>query len=147
MELADLESGGIPSTERARTCLADWPDTFRMLSANAPSPLYTNALLRQDAKTSFELALLVPVVLLGCDSQEESTSFTRLGPDPWPEEGFQMPPEESLKPGSLIIKPANMTSFYDHPCEAGYTAMGRSTDSTPWHLLFRRHMRMVALRY
>jgi mannose-6-phosphate isomerase-like protein (cupin superfamily) len=42
-----------------------------------------------------------------------------------PVESFELPPQERLKPGSLIIKPANMTSFYDHPGEAGYLAMGK----------------------
>jgi mannose-6-phosphate isomerase-like protein (cupin superfamily) len=64
------------------------------------------------------------MILLGCDSQETSKPFTRLGPDPLPKESFEKPPVEPLEPGSLVIKPANMTSFYDHPGEAGYFAMG-----------------------
>lgn len=80
--------------------------------------------MRLTTKELFKLALLAPVILLGCDTQEASSPFTRLGPDPLPGESFEIPPEEPIKPGSLIIKLANMTSFYDHPGEAGYLAIG-----------------------
>ena len=69
-------------------------------------------------------ALLAPLLLVACDAQQQGGSFTRLGPDPLPEESFEKPPEKLLEPGSFIIKPENMTSFYDHPGEAGYFAFG-----------------------
>lgn len=72
----------------------------------------------------FGPALVAPLLLIACDSHDPARTFTRLGLDPLPKESFEKPPEEPLAPGSLVIKPANMTSFYDHPGEAGYFAFG-----------------------
>lgn len=72
----------------------------------------------------FGPALLAPLLLIACDSQDPERAFTKFAPDPLPEESFEKPPREPLEPGSLVIKPANMTSFYDHPGEAGYFAFG-----------------------
>jgi len=79
--------------------------------------------MQKKGKALFKLAF-VPTLLFGCDLQEASAPFTQLAPTPMPKESYEKPPEEPLESGSLIIKPANMTSFYDHPGEAGYLAMG-----------------------
>jgi mannose-6-phosphate isomerase-like protein (cupin superfamily) len=74
--------------------------------------------------------LLATLGISACDpgatqgEQPASVAFVRLGPDPLPDESFEYAPAASLPPGSFIIKPENMSSFYDHPGEAGYFAFG-----------------------
>ena len=77
---------------------------------------------------SARLGLWVLAALLaGCgkdDGRESTAGYARLGFDPLPDESFEQPPDVPLPPGSLTIKPENMTRFYDHPGEAGFFAMG-----------------------
>lgn len=67
------------------------------------------------------LALFICAV--GCD-QQTPQAFVKLGPEVPPAESYERPPEVALEPGSYLIKPENMTSFYDVPGEAGYFAFG-----------------------
>lgn len=66
----------------------------------------------------------VAVCMAACGAREEETHFVKLGPEPLPSESFERPPATAPQPGALLIYPENMTSFYDHPGEAGYFAFG-----------------------
>jgi mannose-6-phosphate isomerase-like protein (cupin superfamily) len=70
------------------------------------------------------ILVLAAVYVTACGVRDEEPHFVRLGPDPLPDESFEKPPEKPLQPGSLLIYPENMTSFYDHPGEAGFFAFG-----------------------
>jgi mannose-6-phosphate isomerase-like protein (cupin superfamily) len=67
----------------------------------------------------------IAICVAACGTRDEDEHFVRLGPETLPEESFEKPPEKPLQPGSLIIYPENMTSFYDHPGEAGFFAFGK----------------------
>ena len=71
------------------------------------------------------VAVLACVLVSACGSHHEEPHFVRLGPETLPDESFEKPPEKQLPPDSLIIYPENMTSFYDHPGEAGFFAFGK----------------------
>jgi mannose-6-phosphate isomerase-like protein (cupin superfamily) len=68
--------------------------------------------------------MLMTLLLIGCGGQEAAGPFVRLAPRPLPDESYEKPPEVPFEPGSYVIKLENMTSFYDHPGEAGYFASG-----------------------
>ena len=68
---------------------------------------------------------LVTLLVFGCAQQEAPDSFVKLGPDVFPDESYERPPKVAFEPGALVIKPENMTSFYDAPGEAGYFAFGK----------------------
>lgn len=69
--------------------------------------------------------LAIPTLcLIACGPQEPEVNFVRLGPEVLPNESFEKAPEQPMAKESLIIYPKNMTSFYDHPGEAGYFAFG-----------------------
>ena len=69
--------------------------------------------------------LLIITCVAACGAPEQEAHFVRLGPETLPDESFEKLPEKQLQPGSLIIYPENMTSFYDHPGEAGFFAFGK----------------------
>ena len=73
--------------------------------------------------TKFRLFLL-SILVVGCDYQSKD-SFVKLGPDEVPNESYERPPEEPFEPGSFVVTPRQMTSFYDVPGEAGYFLPGR----------------------
>jgi mannose-6-phosphate isomerase-like protein (cupin superfamily) len=64
------------------------------------------------------------IFLMACGASEEESHFVKLGPETLPAESFEKLPEKPPQPDSLLIYPDNMTSFYDHPGEAGYFAFG-----------------------
>lgn len=71
---------------------------------------------------------IVPLFwLCGCMSachQQSTDGFVKLGPTELPAESYERAPEVPIDPASFIIKPEQMTSFYDAPGEAGYFAFG-----------------------
>ena len=73
-------------------------------------------------------AALQPILIicLGC-SPESPQTFVKLGPTVFPAESFEISPEVPFDSSKqYVIKPENMTSFYDVPGEAGYFAFGRN---------------------
>ena len=72
------------------------------------------------------IVAVLPVLILiaGCD-QPTPHSFVKLGPHVLPTESYEHPPKVPIETGSYIIKPNQMTGFYDVPGEAGYFAFGK----------------------
>lgn len=73
------------------------------------------------------LETMATLFLIGC-GKGRTAHYVHIGPDSLPTESYEHKPEEVFNRSEYVIKPKQMTSFYDVPGEAGYFMNGSDYD-------------------